>query len=108
MIHGDMNFSRLMVYAKSFEECKLCMIFRNLKRYGTTCKTNIGTRRRIQFKMNLGVVRSKLRRLMLFKVVSRHVLLLGEARWEISSRYWEFLSLCLGLTQGDQLSYYCG
>ena len=32
MLHNDMNISRLMVYAKSIEESKLCRISRNFKR----------------------------------------------------------------------------
>ena len=34
MLHGDMNFSRLMVYAQSIKESKLSRISRNLKRSG--------------------------------------------------------------------------
>ena len=34
MLHGDMNFCRLMVYAQSIEECNLSRIARNLKRSG--------------------------------------------------------------------------
>ncbi|XP_015087018.1 uncharacterized protein LOC107030150 [Solanum pennellii] len=41
MLHGDMNISRLMVYAQSIEESKLSRIYRNFKRSGPSEKNQL-------------------------------------------------------------------
>ena len=48
MLHSDMNFSRLMVYAQSIEDSKLTRISRNLKRSGLSDKNQPRFKKRVQ------------------------------------------------------------
>ena len=48
MLHGNMNFSRLMVYAQSIEDSKLTRISRNLKRSGLSDKNQPRFKKRVQ------------------------------------------------------------
>ena len=48
MLHGDMNFSGLMVYAQSIEESKLGRISRNMKRSGSSDQGQCRFKKRIQ------------------------------------------------------------
>ena len=74
-----MNLSRLMVNAQSIEESKFIRISKNRKRSGPSEKAILGSRRGIQFKMNLGILRLSMIRVVVVKVVRILVLLLGRS-----------------------------
>ena len=57
ILHDDMTLCRLMVYDQSIEESELGMITINLKEVVQVIKVKLGSRRRSQLKMNLGVLR---------------------------------------------------
>ncbi|TMW96435.1 hypothetical protein EJD97_007363 [Solanum chilense] len=50
MLHGDMSFSRLMVYAQSIEESKVSRISRNLERSGSSEKNQPRFKKRAPIK----------------------------------------------------------
>ena len=79
MLHDDMTLSRLIVYDQSIEESKLSRISRKLKRSEQVIKIDLGSRRGLKFKMNLEILRSNLRRVVVLKVVSVLVLLVGRS-----------------------------
>ena len=51
MLHGDMNISRLVVYAQSIEESKMTRVRKDLKRGRYRIKDNLGLRRGLQIKI---------------------------------------------------------
>ena len=79
ILHNDMNLCRLMVYVQSIEESKLSRISRNLKRVDTMIKTNLGLRRGIRTMMDLVLLRSRVKMVVVLKVVSLLVLLVGRS-----------------------------
>ena len=75
MLHDDMTLTRLMVYAESVEESKLKRMSKNMKRSGQMGKINLSSSREIKLKMYLVLLKSYLRRIVVLKVVSLHMLL---------------------------------
>lgn len=57
MLYSDMNLSRHMVYAQSIGILSLIEFLGTLSGVHQVRTTHLDSRRRLQFKMNLGVVR---------------------------------------------------
>ena len=74
MLRDDMHLSRLMVYSQFIEESKLSRIASNLKRSGSSEKNQPRFKRGLQFKINVVLLRSKLRRIVVLKMVRLLVL----------------------------------
>ena len=79
MLHSDMNLSMLMVNAQSIEESKLGRIDRNLKRSGSNEQNQPMFKRRAPNNDVPSALRSNLRRVVVLKMVSLHVLLVGRS-----------------------------
>ena len=75
MLYDDMTLAILMVYDQSIEESNLCRISRNMKRSGSTDQSQLGSRRGLKLKMDVVLLKSTLRRVVVLKVVTLLVLL---------------------------------
>ena len=79
MLHSDINQSRLMMYAQSIEESKLERISRDAKRGKIESELNLILRRGLQIKMVLLLLRPTMREIVVLKVLSLLVLLVGRS-----------------------------
>ena len=75
MLYDDMTQARLKVYDQSIEESKFCRISRNMKRSGSTDQSQLCSRRGLKLKIDLVLLNSTLRRVVVLKVVTLLVLL---------------------------------
>ena len=57
ILHDDMTLARIMLYPQSIEESKLKRMSRNLNGVVLVTKSNLGLRRGLKLKKNLGVLR---------------------------------------------------
>ena len=57
ILHDDMTLARIMLYPQSIEESKLKRMSRNLNGVVPVTKSNLGLRRGLKLKKNLGVLR---------------------------------------------------
>ena len=70
MLHGDMNISRLVVYAQSIEESKMTRVRKDLKRGRYRIKDNLGLRRGLQIKIYQVLLRLTTKEVVVLKFLS--------------------------------------
>ena len=70
MLHGDMNISRLFVYAQSIEESKMTRVRKDLKRGRYRIKDNLGLRRGLQIKIYQVLLRLTTKEVVVLKFLS--------------------------------------
>ena len=70
MLHGDMNISRLVVYAQSIEESKMTRVRKDLKRGRYRIKDNLGLRRGLQIKIYQVLLRLTTKEVVVLKLLS--------------------------------------